>query len=278
MKYVVRARSEYTYHDVIDNDELDIKSVSIPVFAGLEAQAQASDRVTRLMTRAANGADARSKPSEADMRSKPFGSNAKTLGTSPKEGGSTNKNSKLKSKPSSVSNTEEGPRRSGRKKQAGNSTAQPPDRQSRHGLGQSGSAPTIDTTHADDSSTSRAAAPDSSFELGDELEQMDESLLNVINSGWHGLDLAKLLANHYGEDTVFRKILETPKEFRNFEVENGLIYLKDADHRMLCVPNITYKGRNVRDRDFGGAFDPRSSRSEKDAGLSSGPLLVEGDG
>jgi mannose/fructose/N-acetylgalactosamine-specific phosphotransferase system component IID len=35
----VRARSEYTYHDVLDNNDLDINSISMPVFAGMEAMA-----------------------------------------------------------------------------------------------------------------------------------------------------------------------------------------------------------------------------------------------
>jgi hypothetical protein len=44
----VRARSEYTYHDIVDNSVLDINSISMPVFAGLEAMAlTSSDRVTR---------------------------------------------------------------------------------------------------------------------------------------------------------------------------------------------------------------------------------------
>jgi hypothetical protein len=45
----VRAQSEYTYHDVIDNNDLDIESISMPVFVGMEAMAAAlsSDRVLR---------------------------------------------------------------------------------------------------------------------------------------------------------------------------------------------------------------------------------------
>jgi hypothetical protein len=47
----VRARSEYTYHDVIDMDVLELSAISMPVFAGGEAAALASDRMTRSMTR-----------------------------------------------------------------------------------------------------------------------------------------------------------------------------------------------------------------------------------
>jgi hypothetical protein len=86
-----------------------------------------------------------------------------------------------------------------------------------------------------------------SFELGDQLEQLDDSLLAIVNSGWQGLNLAEILANNYEDDVFFKNILEKPKEFRNFEVENGLIYLKDSDHRVLCVPKMEYEGCNIRE-------------------------------
>jgi hypothetical protein len=56
----VRARSEYTYHDVVSNNDLEIQSISIPVFAGMEARALSSDRVTRSMSRAKKASDAES--------------------------------------------------------------------------------------------------------------------------------------------------------------------------------------------------------------------------
>jgi hypothetical protein len=62
----VRARSEYTYHDVIDNDVLDIRSISMPVFAGREAQAMSSDRVTRSMTRALKESTVLTVPTEKE--------------------------------------------------------------------------------------------------------------------------------------------------------------------------------------------------------------------
>jgi hypothetical protein len=79
----VRARSEYTYHNVINNNDLDIEFISIPVFAGMEAEAMTSnDRVTRSKTRAAKAAEG-----------KPFGPENRTL---PKEGeGTQSTSSKL---------------------------------------------------------------------------------------------------------------------------------------------------------------------------------------
>lgn len=78
----VRAQSEYTYHDVIDNNDLNIESITMPVFAGLEAMAMStSDRVMRSISRAATSA-------EADTKDFPFGSESRM---SPKEGRSTSK-------------------------------------------------------------------------------------------------------------------------------------------------------------------------------------------
>jgi hypothetical protein len=82
----VRARSEYTYHDIIDNNELEINSITMPVFAGHEAIALSSDRMTRSMTRAAAHKAASNPPSTEQPK---FGSN---IPGAPKEGGSTLKN------------------------------------------------------------------------------------------------------------------------------------------------------------------------------------------
>jgi hypothetical protein len=155
---------------------------------------------------------------------------------SPKEGGSTNIKSK-KSKASPAYDTGEvgndGSRNDGR-------VPPPVDLDPlRNEL------PESNASHHD--SGSGSAPEGSGSVLEHDLEHMDESLLNVVNSGWQGLDLAKLIANNYSEDSFFKHILETPKAFRNFEIEDGLIYLKDSDHRVLCVPKITYRGRNIRE-------------------------------
>jgi hypothetical protein len=52
----VRACSKYTYHDIVNNNVLDIGLISMPVFAGREALALSNDWVTRSMTKAARDA------------------------------------------------------------------------------------------------------------------------------------------------------------------------------------------------------------------------------
>jgi hypothetical protein len=53
----VRSWSEYTYHDVVDMDVLELGAVSMPAFAGKEAAALGSDRVTRSMARSSQPAE-----------------------------------------------------------------------------------------------------------------------------------------------------------------------------------------------------------------------------
>jgi hypothetical protein len=218
----VCAWSEYTYHDVIDNDMLNIGSISMPVFAGCEATALTSDRVTRSMTCVASGVTEQPRPPSkvrfADQQF--FGS----LGD-PKEGGGTQK----KNSPAKTQTTELKPKKTA--KRAASPAPQPVEPQ----------VPNVESSTAplrDD------AVPS---ELDSELESMDESLLEVVNSGWIGLDIPKLITNRYGEDPFFKHILDEPKMYRNFEVKDGLIYLKRSDRRVLCIPRIEYKERSLRE-------------------------------
>jgi hypothetical protein len=89
----VRSRSEYTYHDVVDNDDIELNSISMPVFAGGESAALMSDHVTRSMAQHAK-TEQGSKAVSANQAE--FGSN---LPGNPKEGrGTPNTTSKTPSK------------------------------------------------------------------------------------------------------------------------------------------------------------------------------------
>ena len=72
----------------------------------------------------------------------------------------------------------------------------------------------------------------------------DTSLITVLGSD-AGIDLLKELKGHYQDDPMFRSILDKPKDFRNFEVKDDLIYLKMNGHNLLCIPKTTINGRNV---------------------------------
>ena len=44
---------------------------------------------------------------------------------------------------------------------------------------------------------------------------------------------------------MFELIIKSPKEYRNFEVDNGLVYLKVTGKRLLCIPKLLIDHRSV---------------------------------
>jgi hypothetical protein len=105
----------------------------------------------------------------------------------------------------------------------------------------------VDGSESIDSGDHTSNIADRSSPTDLELEAMDNSLLQVVNSGWRGLDLRSIVSHRYGDDPFFKNILESPKSFRNFEVEDGAIYLKQEDVRLLCIPALVHQGRNLRE-------------------------------
>ena len=60
------------------------------------------------------------------------------------------------------------------------------------------------------------------------MDQLNTSLVEVVLESTAGIDLIKELKGCYQEDALFKPILDKPKEFRNFEVKDDLVYLKEA--------------------------------------------------
>ena len=50
------------------------------------------------------------------------------------------------------------------------------------------------------------------------------SLINHISESVDGFDIEESIRNRYMEDRFFKEVAEKPKEFRNFETRNGLIF------------------------------------------------------
>ena len=73
------------------------------------------------------------------------------------------------------------------------------------------------------------------------------SLLNVISESQDGVDFLKELKGRYNDDPLFKVIVDNPREHRNFHIENQLVYLKDRERKLLCIPNVLIRGRNARE-------------------------------
>ena len=80
-----------------------------------------------------------------------------------------------------------------------------------------------------------------------ELEIPDASLLDIVSASNTGIDLINELQGQYINNPVFKEILNKPKDFWNFELDNNIIYLKEFEKGLLCIPNILIKGRSVHE-------------------------------
>jgi hypothetical protein len=73
------------------------------------------------------------------------------------------------------------------------------------------------------------------------------TLPQMLTQSMTGIDLVREIRGKYKSDSFFNKIVENPKSFRNFVEENGLIYLKEKEKRLLCIPKILIEERNARE-------------------------------
>ena len=71
------------------------------------------------------------------------------------------------------------------------------------------------------------------------------SLVDVLAQNIIGLDLLNVLWGKYSLDPAFHAILQWPNNFWNFEVFNQLVYLKELDKKILCIPKIIIQGRSA---------------------------------
>jgi hypothetical protein len=68
-------------------------------------------------------------------------------------------------------------------------------------------------------------------------------LINLTMST-EGINLVDQIRHQYQyeTDTLFGLILRNPAQFWNFEMENGLVHLKEQGKKLLCIPKIIIEG------------------------------------
>lgn len=185
----VRAPSEYTYHDVVDEDP-PLERVPMPVLAGIEARVAIQRKPRKKPIPAESGRPETSKEFAKRLKNR-------FVLKGPGERKEGNRTDKLPDKAISSSNT----------------------------------ATTNDgDTHA-------------------RLESMvhETSLLTVLSQAEDGLDFENSIRNKYNDDVFFKRMISSPNEFKNFSVEDGLIYLKENTNKVLCIPRTIIQGRNARE-------------------------------
>ncbi|KAG6903662.1 hypothetical protein DXG01_015950, partial [Tephrocybe rancida] len=64
------------------------------------------------------------------------------------------------------------------------------------------------------------------------------SIEELLSRGREPIDLLASLRDRYEEDPLFKKIIEAPKAYKNFELEDGVLYMKTINSKLLCIPAI----------------------------------------
>ncbi|TDL21789.1 hypothetical protein BD410DRAFT_694070, partial [Rickenella mellea] len=72
-------------------------------------------------------------------------------------------------------------------------------------------------------------------------------LADVISSEISNIRFPECLKDRYSGDKFFGKIVAHPKQFKNFVVHEGLVFLKDSDASLLCIPDIVLHSRRARE-------------------------------
>ncbi|RPD70278.1 hypothetical protein L226DRAFT_444783, partial [Lentinus tigrinus ALCF2SS1-7] len=87
----------------------------------------------------------------------------------------------------------------------------------------------------------------SEYENVEPAVQIAHGFMQHLSESTEGLDLVAVLKGRYGEDQFFAQILENPKHFKNFDLKEGLVFIRDANKCLLCVPKILINGRSARE-------------------------------
>lgn len=186
----VRARSEHTYHDVVDDDvPLDLSVGTMPVLAGIEA---------RVATR------------RGIHDCKP----------SAKKAAMTAEETPVVKVPV-------------------------PKTPSRFVL--KGPRLPVETTEggSTDNINSELDTPDQAATVV--IPPAEDTLIDIVSQSLQGLDLLAELRGKYQLDPRFQPIMAKPQDFRNFEVDGHLVYLKRQDRKVLCIPKVAIQGRSARE-------------------------------
>jgi hypothetical protein len=72
--------------------------------------------------------------------------------------------------------------------------------------------------------------------------------LDIVEEKNPDTNLLDVIRTAYERDSFLKKILEKPKDFRNFIVEDRLIYLKESEQKLLCIPEkVIVNGHTLRE-------------------------------
>jgi transposase InsO family protein len=102
--------------------------------------------------------------------------------------------------------------------------------------------PTLD--NAPDSHQDEDASP--ALPSQDDLTEDPSALLDTLAPA-PDTSFAEAIRGKYADDKFFKKLLETPKAFKNFTVIDQTVYITDGQRMRLCVPDCKIGSRSARE-------------------------------
>jgi len=204
----VRAKCEYTYFDVVNDDAKVDSNVTMPILAGIEAKV-AVQRKPHAPRKKPEPAETGRPETAAEFAARIKSRFVLKGPGERKEGGSVH--------------TKADKRTTTKKTKKGNATTSDPKPINSEPSNHEATKPRVN-----------------------ELIR-HPSLLKVVTHANLGIDLIAGIRNNYSNDVFFAKILEKPKEFKNFAVSEELIYLISNHRKLLCIPKTIVQGRSARE-------------------------------
>ncbi|TBU23041.1 hypothetical protein BD311DRAFT_674771, partial [Dichomitus squalens] len=77
--------------------------------------------------------------------------------------------------------------------------------------------------------------------------KQESQFLSYLSENTEGIDLLRELKGRYGKDKFYGLILEGPKQYKNFLVKDGLVFIRDNQKTLLCIPDVRIQGRSARE-------------------------------
>ncbi|KAJ2917715.1 hypothetical protein MD484_g2704, partial [Candolleomyces efflorescens] len=239
----VRSVSEYTEFDDIDNSRLGGQKVSMPLLVGKEGVMsiipQSEQRPVDLQLSAMTRSKARINP-EPQV--------------------SSPRRSARVAAAAAKSQPPEAPKRKERQKKATEGVSDAtvhggglpgdnfvPGGSMSPGERREGARTETDTQNESEPLISEEANKDDSPDVV-ERSEVPPDLVEIVRESKEGLDLPKLLKGKFSSDPFFQIILDNPRHYKNFLVEDEIVYLKSSEgKRLLCIPKTLWNGRSIRE-------------------------------
>ena len=72
-------------------------------------------------------------------------------------------------------------------------------------------------------------------------------LMSLIAAAHPEYHLPQCLTGRYADDVFFGPIVQQPGRYAQFDRRDGLFFLGDSNHQILCIPDITIGSRKLRE-------------------------------